>query len=486
MNNVEEIIKDYYSIKKFLIKKNNESNTSLDIESFDFNSNNNMKAYNNINNLKNKKNCQNIQNKYNKSLSNNLNIINEKNNKEQIINKDEEKNKMNKKTSKHLESSVIVNRYKSPIAIRELSESPKQKYLNIKTRYTRIPWKIKKKGIDEKLESNFVYKNFINRIMNPFNQNNSKIVNYNKYKKKNSIRKSNNYYKKKLNKTLWTTNIKQIKLVNNKNGININNKSSKNINKVNNNSSRTKIKFSKERFSSDIIQNKNQNENNYINNKKNMIYTPNKNKNISTNNINNSNNKISNINSLYSTNYLMNNNKINETENKTKNENEDISNTIKKTSDNQIMKASGYFSNNKTRHKHSNSVSIMLSINLKNKLNINNDNKNIIYNPIDLSCLFIKYKSLNEYSDYLKSKFKKNNISYIQKKSNLFICNKNDNNCEIEVIKLNNIYKNFTIKSKSGNIVENDNENIFKLRVYGRKERYRINEIFKTFIFNLD
>ena len=457
------------------------NNILKSIKRLDYDDKNNSK---NINNLKNKKNSQNIQNKYNKSLSHNLNNkINGKNNKEQIINKEEEKNKMNKKTSKHLESSVIVNRYKSPIAIRELSESPKQKYLNIKTRYTRIPWKIKKKGIDEKLESNFVYKNFINRIMNPFNQNNSKIVNYNKYKKKNSIRKPNNYYKKKLNKTLWTTNIKQIKLVNNKNSINIYNKSSKNINKVNNNSSRTKIKFSKERFSSDIIQNKNQNDNKKNNN---MVYTPNKNKNISIHNINNSNIKISNINSLYSTNYLMSNNKINETENKIKNENENISNTIKKTSDNQIMKDSGYFSNIKTRHKHSNSVSSMLSINLKNKLNINNDNKNIIYSPIDLSCLFIKYKSLNEYSNYLKNKFKKNNISYIQKKSNLFICNKNDINCEIEIIKLNNIYKDFTIKSKSGNIAENDNENIFKLRVYGRKERYRINEIFKTFIFNLD
>ena len=90
-NNVEEIIKDYYSIKKFLIKKNNESNTSLDIESFDFNSNNNMKAYNNINNLKNKKNylqeenlklklcLSNIKDKFNKEIKIKLNNINKQN-----------------------------------------------------------------------------------------------------------------------------------------------------------------------------------------------------------------------------------------------------------------------------------------------------------------------------------------------------------------------------------------------------------------------
>ncbi len=426
-----------------------------------------------INNLKNKKSAQKSLKNYKKSLSNNLNK-NNITNKEQITNKDEEKNKMIKNNSKRLESSVIVNRYKSPLAVRELSESPKQRYLNMKTRYARIPWKVKKKGIDERLESNLVYKNYINKITNPFKQNNSKIVIYEKYKKKNSIGRKNNYSKRKLNSTLWTTNIKQIKLINNKN-----NKISY---KMNNSSSRAKIKKSKERFSSDVLNSNNQNDNNNIISN-NTVYTPNKKRNISIND-NNSNLKISNINTLYSTNLYLSNNKINE--NKIKNGIDNVANCMKKTTESQVIKDAGYFTNNKIRHKHSNSVSSMQSINLKNRLTLYNDNKNNIYTPIDLSCLFIKYKNINEYANYLKNKFKKNNISYIQKKSNVFICNKNDINYDIEIIKMNKNCKCFELKTKSGNVTESDNKNIFYLKIYGRKERYKINELFKSFVFNLD
>ena len=46
------------------------------------------------------------------------------------------KNNYNKK--KYFESSVITRRYKSPIIIRELSESQKHKYLNKKTKNKQI------------------------------------------------------------------------------------------------------------------------------------------------------------------------------------------------------------------------------------------------------------------------------------------------------------------------------------------------------------
>jgi len=46
---------------------------------------------------------------------------------------------------KNLELSVQEKRYKSPLDVRELSESPKHKYMNKKTRLTKIPWKLKKK-----------------------------------------------------------------------------------------------------------------------------------------------------------------------------------------------------------------------------------------------------------------------------------------------------------------------------------------------------
>ena len=48
--------------------------------------------------------------------------------------------------------------------IRELSYSPNQKYLNEKTRKERIPWKIQKKGIDDKLTSETIYNKYMKKI----------------------------------------------------------------------------------------------------------------------------------------------------------------------------------------------------------------------------------------------------------------------------------------------------------------------------------
>ena len=48
--------------------------------------------------------------------------------------------------------------------IRELSYSPNQKYLNEKTRKERIPWKIQKKGIDDKLTSESIYNKYLTKI----------------------------------------------------------------------------------------------------------------------------------------------------------------------------------------------------------------------------------------------------------------------------------------------------------------------------------
>ena len=417
--------------------------------------------------LKGKINSQKSQKRQNKSINNTLDKK-----KEQIININIEKNKMTKKRTKHLESSVIINRYKSPIAIRELSESPKQQYFNIKTRYARMPWKLKKKGIDEKIEPNIIYNKYINRLINPFNQNNSKIVNYKKYKK-NSIRNSNE--QKKLNKSLWTTNIMQIKIGNNNYCYNIYNPKRRNTNNIKNkdNSTRNTKNISKERFNSKNIKNKLENENKLFKKKKNKIifpYTPNKNKQKNLNFFGNSL-KLSNINSLSSMNFYSNN--INKTENKMKNKS--LFNSIKKTSENQKIIDEGYFTHKKYHHKHSNSVSTSILVNLKNKFSFNNQNDNKLFNPIDLSCLFFKFKKLSEFCDYIKTKLKKNSISYIQDKSNVFICNKNDYACKIEIVKMDNNSKN--------NKYEN---NVFYLKIYGPKERYKIKDVFKKFILSLD
>ena len=77
--------------------------------------------------------------------------------------------------SRYLESSVSNQKYKSTYNYRELSESVKNKYLNKKTRFTRIPWKIIKKSLDEKIKLDELYKDYIIRSNNPLKSSNIKI-----------------------------------------------------------------------------------------------------------------------------------------------------------------------------------------------------------------------------------------------------------------------------------------------------------------------
>ena len=80
-----------------------------------------------------------------------------------------------KPNNRYLESSVSNQKYKSTYNYRELSESVKNKYLNKKTRFTRIPWKIIKKSLDEKIKLDELYKAYIIRSNNPFKSSNIKI-----------------------------------------------------------------------------------------------------------------------------------------------------------------------------------------------------------------------------------------------------------------------------------------------------------------------
>ena len=81
---------------------------------------------------------------------------------------------------------MITRRYKSPIIVRELSESQKHKYLSKKTKNKQILWKIVSKGLEDKTEKNTFYKKYLKKInKNPFTLNNHKIktkINYNKNK----------------------------------------------------------------------------------------------------------------------------------------------------------------------------------------------------------------------------------------------------------------------------------------------------------------
>ena len=77
--------------------------------------------------------------------------------------------------SRYLESSVSNQKYKSTYNYRDLSESVKNKYLNKKTRFTRIPWKIIKKSLDEKIKLDELYKDYMIKSNNPFKSSNIKI-----------------------------------------------------------------------------------------------------------------------------------------------------------------------------------------------------------------------------------------------------------------------------------------------------------------------
>jgi hypothetical protein len=128
----------------------------------------------NVNKLKKSININN--NKKSQSLSKDKNInvffINIQN---YIGNNKKEKCPKKPANRNYLESSVTNQRYNSPYDVRDLSESVKNKYMNQKTRYTKMPWKIKKKGLDEKIDMDYLYKYYINKNKNPFEKNNKKI-----------------------------------------------------------------------------------------------------------------------------------------------------------------------------------------------------------------------------------------------------------------------------------------------------------------------
>ena len=214
-------------------------------------------------------------NRYSKAnISINMNKLNK--NKSSTLSKDKNKNinvffiniknyindkgENNKKISKnYAESSVATDhRYKSPYEIRELSESLKNKYMNKKTRYTKIPWKIKKKAIDEKISLDDLYKLYLNKNKNPFKKNNKKIYNI------KPINNNNDIYNKNIrNQILFN--------VNNLKGINYKHHKFQNNIKVNGKTGKSKNMKNYERF---ITSNKKIELLKSTNKKYNQSYTP--------------------------------------------------------------------------------------------------------------------------------------------------------------------------------------------------------------------
>ena len=301
----------------------------------------------------------------------------------------------------HLESSVITHRKIQSNTIRELSYSPNQKYLNEKTRKKRIPWKIQKKGIDDKLTSETIYNKYLKKI-NKYNP----LKPYGNKKIKNNINKNNRniYYKNNIN--LHNRTLKSIKddtkllnqtSVDNKNSLkHFEGKFTKNsLNKTN----------------IDYKENEKEKIKSKIKEKKIKRLIKHKAKCLSNENIPPQTFRLKPNKDIYNSSYL--NNNFNDNFNTTFN-NKGVTNS---------------------NFAVSNSVSLS-SIASKKELFLNMLNNKT--NIFDLSSLIIEAKTLIDCNQYLTNKLKKKGFSTISSKQNKIKCSKNDIYFDIDIYKIEN------------------------------------------------
>ena len=220
--------------KNYLIYNNiNNNNNKLNNNNFSVIFNNNNNNNNNNSHLNTSYSCKKI-------ISENYNILNIKNKiNNNVTNKKYKIEKRNdnfylKNLPKHFESSVITYRKKSPYNIRDLSNSPSNKFLNEKTRLSRIPWKIKKKGIDLDMNNDLIYYKYLQKIKRPIkiNKANKKI----NFKIDNNLHNNNN-----ININYKFNNNNNISKINNDNINNDNNYFNNNSLNSNNNNNNISI-----------------------------------------------------------------------------------------------------------------------------------------------------------------------------------------------------------------------------------------------------
>ena len=344
-------------------------------------------------------------------------------------------NNYNRRKTKprYLESSAISHRKIHSNNIRELSYSPKQKYLNEKTRKERIPWKIQKKGIDNKLASAIIYNKYISKInkLNPLKPyGNKKIKNIKMIRNKNNISNIHNRTLKSIkfdNKILNQTSVENRESMRHlENRLNKNSLNKTNIQyKINN------IK-EKGNFYNDELKNN-------INIIKERRINKHKDKSLSNEKLPPQTHIIK-INNNSQQNYLNNN------------FNDNINN----------IKERGHINNNFLAI---NNMSINSVSSKREILTLNN-----IMSIFDLSCLFIKDKNFAECSQILISKLKKNGFNPSCNNKNYKIkCSKNNINFEIDILKINTIEK-----EKNNN---NENKDIYYYRIDNKKGGILFNKI---------
>ena len=341
---------------------------------------------------------------------------------------------------RHLESSVITHRKMHSNTIRELSYSPNQKYLNEKTRKKRIPWKIQKKGIDDRLTSETIYNKYMNKItkynpLKPYGNNKIKM-------KKNNIKLKRNNYSKN-NNNLNNSTLKSIKV------------DTKILNQTSIENKDSFVKFNKKCTKNSL----NKTNIDYKENEKEKIKEKIKEKKkIKDKRINNHKAKcLSNENLPPQTHRL----KMNKDIPNSSYLNNNFSNNLNTANNNKGFN-NGNFSV-------SNSVSVS-SISSKKELFLNMlNNKTSVF---DLSCLFTKENNILECNQNLINKLKKNGFSTISHKVSKIKCSKNNINFEIDIIKMNTFEND-----KNVNKNENENKQIFYYKIIIKKGTIGINKI---------
>jgi hypothetical protein len=346
---------------------------------------------------------------------------------------------------RHLESSVITHRKIHSNTIRELSYSPKQKYLNEKTRKERIPWKIQKKGIDDKLTSETIYNKYIHKINrnNPLKPNgNRKIRNNFKMKRNKNYIKNNSIHNRTLRSIKVDNKLLNQTTIENKESIKqLENKLNKNL--LNKTNIQYKSKEIKDNKNPKKIQNNNNNNNIKDKDKdkdkdkeKEKRFNKHKAKCLSNENLPPQTHRLK-INNNTSKGTYLNNNFS------------DNINTIKEKS-----YVNGNFSI-------VNSVSVSSVSSKKEMLIVGNK-----MSVFDLSCLIIDEKSIPECSQSLINKLKKNGYSTTFNKMNKIKCSKNGINFEIDILRINGIDED-----------RNDGKDIFCYKINNKKGGIGFNKV---------
>jgi len=349
---------------------------------------------------------------------------------------------------RHLESSVITHRKMHSNTIRELSYSPKQKYLNEKTRKERIPWKIQKKGIDDKLTSETIYNKYIHKINknNPLKPNgNRKIRNNFKMKRNKNYIKNNSIHNRTLRSIKLDNKLLNQTTIENKESVKqLENKLNKNL--LNKTNIQYKSKEAKENKNPKKVQsNTNTISNNNIKDKdkeNQKRFNKHKAKCLSNENLPPQTHRLKINNNAQKGSYLNNNFS-------------DNINTIKEKS-----YVNGNFSI-------VNSISVSSVSSKKEMLTVGNK-----MNIFDLSCLIIDEKSIPECSLNLINKLKKNGYNATFNKTNKIKCSKNGINFEIDILKINAVDED-----------KNDGKDIFCYKINNKKGGIGFNKVISKILF---